>query len=181
METARSLNLPVDPIPYIFFPLPPRNERRKGRGSMDGACVTRARGGRRREARSRFQGRKLRRAAGRTRRICARRCAIAPAVARNAGERERKRSAMPTTGIHPPTAICTCQTRREEHARARSVADRLDTIALFLLRPRLWSPLESIIAETGCAAACPLKYVKVVPPGRSAGNSQSAVERETRR
>lgn len=180
METARSLNLPVDPIPYIFFSLPPPKTNGE-KEEMDGACVTRARGGRRREARSRFQGRKLRRAAGRTRRICARRCAVAPAVARNAGERERKRSAMPTTGIHPPTAICTCQTRREEHARARSVADRLDTIALFLLRPRLWSPLESIIAETGCAAACPLKYVKVVPPGRSAGNSQSAVERETRR
>lgn len=180
METARSLNLPVDPIPYIFFSLPPkRTEKRK---RLDGRSVCdKSRGRRRREARSRFQGRKLRRAAGRTRRICARRCAVAPAVARNAGERERKRSAMPTTGIHPPTAICTCQTRREEHARARSVADRLDTIALFLLRPRLWSPLESIIAETGCAAACPLKYVKVVPPGRSAGNSQSAVERETRR
>lgn len=27
-------------------------------------------------------------------------------------------------------------------------------------------------------AACPLKYVKVVPAGRSPGNSQSAVERE---
>lgn len=52
METARSLNLPVDPIPYIFFPLPPkRTEKRK---RLDGRSVcdksARREGGGRQEA-----------------------------------------------------------------------------------------------------------------------------------
>ena len=46
--------------------------------------------------------------------------------------------------------------------RARSVADRLDTIALFLLRPRLWSPWRALSQKLVTQRpACPLKYVKV--------------------
>lgn len=83
-----------------------------------------------------------------------------------------------TTGISWHKLACLS---RDVHLPdARCVADRLDTIALFLLRPRLWS-LSSIIAETGCRGL-PIETRQGCPrTGRSPTNSQLNVERETRR
>lgn len=89
-----------------FFPLPQKRNGRKG-GRRRKSCATRGK--------KPISGEKIATAAGRTRRICARRCAVAPAVARNAAREEEE----PTTGIHPPTAICTCQTKR---TRARDLS-----------------------------------------------------------
>lgn len=71
----------------------------------------------RREARSRFQGRKLRRRP--VERGASARGGVQLHLRSHAMRVSTREEEEPTTGIHPPTAICTCQTKR---TRARDLS-----------------------------------------------------------